>query len=189
MKNQLDERHFALHLALPAWSLFAPTSLCLDLPLSTGVTLESAPISSHPFKGSLVPFGFSCDAHFGPMRPLSTECPHPSSGRLSVTTMTSCSLYPVSASCEQPETCKLNSCQTTVPKLPKVDSSFCLNSSLGNNYNFYARHLHQGTSLPSKSPYNVSTYWLYSFASPTGPQTNSNLLKFGAFSWCLDYAL
>lgn len=108
------------------------------------------------------------------MRSLLSECPLLTSARhWFPSTMTTSSLYPVSSPCKPSSEVCLNSCLPSA-KLPKADSSYVLNGNISNNYNFYTCHLQPGSSLPTKSPYNVSTYWLYSFSPPSGPQSASS---------------
>lgn len=107
------------------------------------------------------------------MRSLLSACPlHTSARHWFPSTMTTSSLYPVSSTKPPPEVC-FTSCSPS-SKFPKSDSSYVLNGNVSNNYNFYTCHLQPGSALPSKSPYNVSTYWLYSFSPPSGPQSASS---------------
>lgn len=106
------------------------------------------------------------------MRPLLVECPRLSSACHWLSSrMTTSSLYPLS---KPAEVC-LNSCSPSSKFCSKADSSYVLNGNISNNYNFYTCHLQPGSSvLPTKSPYNVSTYWLYSFSPPSGAQSASS---------------
>lgn len=108
------------------------------------------------------------------MRSLLSECPLLTSARhWFSSTMTTSSLYPVSSTCKPSSEVCFNSCSPN-SKFPKADSSYVLNGNISNNYNFYTCHLQPGSTLPSKSPYNVSTYWLYSFSPTSGPQSASS---------------
>lgn len=74
---------------------------------------------------------------------------------------------------------------SVVPKHRRPDPSlYGINANINtNNYNFYTclhpgpgSHHHPPIAVPKSSPYNVSTYWLYSLASPgaaSSPQTSS----------------
>lgn len=111
------------------------------------------------------------------MRPLLLECPRlPSACHWLSSRMTTSSLYPLSSSTGKPsaEVC-LNSSSSSSKYSSKADSSYLFNGNISNNYNFYTCHLQPGsTVLPAKSPYNVSTYWLYSFSPPSGSQSVSS---------------